>query len=195
MSADQEPGGAPTNPWDMRPGETARAWAAFCAYRDMGPTRSLRTLETSGHKASTKLAQLGKWSRTFDWTDRAAAWDQHVDHEVQEDQLALIKKMRRQHAAIASNMLGKATQRLLGINPDELTPTQVVQWVEAGVKIERMARGEPGETVGLPDGQDPTGTPIDGVSVMAMLAAHPEAADLAHHLQEAGAITTEETPP
>jgi len=31
--------------WDRQPGESSRAYAHFCLYRDMGVSRSLRVLE------------------------------------------------------------------------------------------------------------------------------------------------------
>lgn len=189
-NSDSAPG-TPTNPWDMRPGETARAYAAFCAYRDMGPDRSLRGLRDSGNRAASNLRQMADWSSKHDWPDRAASWDQFVDHEVQDDQLEQIKEMRRRHAALASNMLNQAAQRILSFDAADLSPTELARWVEIGVKIERMSRGEAAVTVAQADHQDP-GDQLDGGSVLALLAQHPEAADLAHHLHEAGAIVNEQ---
>ena len=53
-------------------GESAKAWAAFVCYRDLGLGRSL----TGAAKRLTKSKQsIWEWSKRFNWPDRALAWD------------------------------------------------------------------------------------------------------------------------
>lgn len=63
------------NEWDRQPGESARAFAAFCVYRDAGAARSLRAIVD---KTSAKLAQIGAWSRRYGWVNRVEAYDAHM---------------------------------------------------------------------------------------------------------------------
>src|SRR5262245_35576295 len=72
-----------SNPWEQQPGESSRAFGAFCVYRDLGPRRSLRAAATAfyGRSAAGLERQLDKWSRAFHWVDRASAWDRHLDAE------------------------------------------------------------------------------------------------------------------
>ncbi len=60
----------------MQPGETSKAFAAFCAYRDMGPERSLVAVGRELGKSGTLLE---RWSDRHQWTTRAAAYDAHMD--------------------------------------------------------------------------------------------------------------------
>jgi hypothetical protein len=39
-----------TPPWEQQPKESARAYGAFCAYRDLGPCRSLRAAAEAGSR-------------------------------------------------------------------------------------------------------------------------------------------------
>lgn len=63
------------NEWDRQPGESARAFAAFCVYRDDGAGRSLRA---TVDKTGTKLTQIGAWSRRHGWVSRVEAYDAHM---------------------------------------------------------------------------------------------------------------------
>jgi hypothetical protein len=63
------------NPWDRQPGEGARAFEAFEAYRRMGPGRSLRNVARLLHK-SAPLMQ--RWSRLHHWVARVEAWDRYA---------------------------------------------------------------------------------------------------------------------
>lgn len=63
------------NEWDRQPSESARAFAAFCVYRDDGPGRSLRGVVD---KTGTKLAQIGVLSRRYRWVSRVEAYDAHM---------------------------------------------------------------------------------------------------------------------
>jgi hypothetical protein len=79
-------------PWYRRPGESVRAYNAFCAYRELGPGRSLAeatrrcvaaerpAIHVSGvaEKGSfkrSKSGQIGVWCRKFGWVERCREWD------------------------------------------------------------------------------------------------------------------------
>lgn len=58
--------------WDRQPEESAKAYAAFTVYRDMGVGRSIRATA----KAIAKSARLLKeWSARHQWVSRADAYD------------------------------------------------------------------------------------------------------------------------
>ena len=61
-------------PWDKRDDETARNYEAFCVYRDLGPGRTLSVCATK----ISSYSYIKKWSTRFDWVDRCAAWDAHL---------------------------------------------------------------------------------------------------------------------
>lgn len=66
--------------WEQQPGESARAFAAFCIYRDLGAKRSLNAAyqEQSG-STSTAPGTWTAWSREHAWVERAEAYDQHLE--------------------------------------------------------------------------------------------------------------------
>jgi hypothetical protein len=84
---DDAPPAAPRRPWDRRPDESAQAFRAFCAYVEMGLSRSLaavgRELYGVGRKRDA-TGRLQEWSRKTDWVARAAAFDAHQNSIRQE---------------------------------------------------------------------------------------------------------------
>ncbi len=76
-----------TLPWSQQQGEGMRPYAAFCAYRDMGPERSLKKLAERGfimpgsdtRKYYTYQSIQNNLSCEYDWVQRAMAWDREQD--------------------------------------------------------------------------------------------------------------------
>jgi hypothetical protein len=72
------------SPFDRLPGESPRAFAAFVAYRDLGPGRSLDAAcrQLGGQRESNKRAttgRVGKWSSRYKWVERCRAYDAHQE--------------------------------------------------------------------------------------------------------------------
>ncbi|KKK71673.1 hypothetical protein LCGC14_2911550 [marine sediment metagenome] len=76
-----------TLPWSQQQGEGMRPYAAFCAYRNMGPDRSLKKLAERGfimpgsdtRKYYTYQSIQNNLSCEYDWVQRAMAWDREQD--------------------------------------------------------------------------------------------------------------------
>ena len=133
--------------WTRLENETSRAYHAFCIYRDMGPERSLekvrKKLREEGKKVT--IALIYKWSKKYNWVERAIAYDDYLDGLKRIEQEKAIKEMAERHAQIAKAMLDKVYERVIKIDPNKLKPSDVAKWVEVAIKIERLARGEPTE--------------------------------------------------
>lgn len=98
--------------WEPVKNESASAYAAFCLYRDLGPTRSvaevLRHFQAMG-EAVTKDS-LYKWSNAYDWDDRALKWEAHLQEakteiELREAKRSVIKLQREREKRIEVNLL------------------------------------------------------------------------------------------
>lgn len=136
-------------PWERQPGETSRAFEAFCVYRDMGADRSIRKTEQKLNKNHTTIAD---WSRNNDWVKRCAAWDAEQDRIARYEQVKEIKKMRKRHAALASSMLIKAAKALGRIPDEEISASELSRMVDVASKLERISRGDVGEVIEERDG-------------------------------------------
>ncbi len=134
-------------PWERQPGETRRAFAAFCHYRDMGVKRSTRRVADELTISDT-LAR--RWSARWAWVARSGAWDEEQDRQARAAQLDAIKEMNARQAKIGHaaqaviqhrlNEWMKAIQENKGVS---LSALEMARLLEAAVKVERLARGEP----------------------------------------------------
>ena len=132
-------------PWEQQAGESARAFGAFCAYRDLGPQRSLRTAAEKfyGRSSAAVSRQFQAWSGTFKWVERASAWDQHLDAEVRHAQEEARREMGERHVKEARALQSKALERLRTLRPEEMGPADVLRFFVEASKLERLALGEP----------------------------------------------------
>lgn len=136
-------------PWERQNGETAKAYAAFCAYRDLGPDRSIRK---AGEMLGKNQTTLEQWSAKNSWGERAAKWDDEQDRIARQEQLAEIKRMRKRHADLATAMLVKAAKALQRLPEDEIGGGTISKMVETASKLERISRGDVGDVIEERDG-------------------------------------------
>lgn len=140
---------AANKPWERQENESAKAFEAFCIYRDMGIQRSVRKVARELGKSETLMA---RWSGNYDWVERAASWDEEQDRIVRQAQLDDIKKMRKRHAEIATDMLVKAAAALEELPADEIKAADISRMVDIASKLERISRGDVGEVIEERDG-------------------------------------------
>lgn len=68
-------------PWERRKGESDKAYAAFLIFLHLGSDRSLlKAYKQRTGKEAAKAADgsTTSWSVKYHWTERAAAWDDHL---------------------------------------------------------------------------------------------------------------------
>ena len=71
-----------SQPWEQQAGESGPAYRAFCAFRDMGPGRSAVKAygqHTGNAGATQKPGRWNVWSKERRWTERAKAYDWHLE--------------------------------------------------------------------------------------------------------------------
>lgn len=142
---------AMAKPWERQPEETSKAYAAFCAYRDLGPERSLAK---AGEVLGKNPGGLEEWSSKNEWVKRSAAWDDEQDRIARQAQLKEIAKMRERHAKLASDMLVKAAAALEKLPEDEIKAADVSRMVDVASKLERISRGDVGDVIEDRNGGD-----------------------------------------
>jgi hypothetical protein len=132
-------------PYDRQPQETDPAWEAFVLYRDLGTDRTLAQVAKDLGKSTTLIEG---WSARHNWVERCGLWDARVDQERRSGMLEEIRETGRRHISIARIFQQKVLERLQELTVDELSPTQLAQWFEVAVRVERQALGQPGDIIG-----------------------------------------------
>lgn len=132
--------------WDRLDGESAKAYAAFCKYRDLSESRTLAKVAEMSHCSGQNI---NRWSRRWLWVNRAAAFDL-VEEERQREQLCKDRMaMRRRQIQIGMAMQSVAVAGLRewqmkieqGL-PLNLRPDEIAQLVRVGSELERLGHGE-----------------------------------------------------
>ena len=94
--------------WERQTGETAKAYAAFSVYRDMGVHRSLRRV---AQESSKDPAQIFRWNKRHGWQQRIAAYDAEIDRQwrsrLEDERLGAA----RRHADLLAGQLKLARPR------------------------------------------------------------------------------------
>jgi hypothetical protein len=138
--------------WERQPGESAAAWEAFACYRDLGLSRSISKVAGTLRKARTLVE---RWSTSHQWVIRAEAWDREQDRLWRAERQQASREVARRHARLATAAQAKIVAQLQQLDPSRLSPSDVIRWLEATVRIERQAYGidlaEAATTNGTPD--------------------------------------------
>lgn len=149
------------NTWEMQPGETSKAFAAFCAYRDMGPERSLPKV---CQMSARSLPNVKRWSERHRWVERAAAYDAYMDsvrrggYEEAERSAACRAYLERVRVSAAEVIaagqlcLKIATRSLKAyqdLPPETLTPGDAAGLIRAGVAAVDYALNADAVALGL----------------------------------------------
>lgn len=135
MAYDEFPWNAPIE------GETSLMYTYFAAFRDMGVNRNLLDLSKQFELSSRRWME--KLSRRNHWTQRALAYDVYMDAKKREVNEAAILEMNARQAETGRLMQDKALAALKEQDPRTMTPNELARYIEAGAKLERVARGEP----------------------------------------------------
>jgi hypothetical protein len=139
----------PFESWERLAGESSAAYAAFRTYRDYGPERNIRRAveaELAGKDGEAVKGKVEKryrmwrnWAAQFRWRERAADYDQYLDRLKQTELRKTIEEQGKVHRMVTGKMLQVVNKKLDVMDPADLTPGVVREWVETAVKAEREA--------------------------------------------------------
>lgn len=126
-------------PWERQPAEGARAFAAFCVYRDLGPME--RSTRLAAEKVGRSKSQIAHLSMKFRWPRRVAAYDKWCDQVRLAKQRKALEEMGERHAGIAMLVQTKALEKFQSMGGRDLSPQTAITMFDVGVRVERLARG------------------------------------------------------
>jgi hypothetical protein len=131
--------------WEQSPDETAKAYVAFCVYRDLGPTRSLaKAAQAMNHPPGYKHT-LGEWSTKYKWQSRCFDYDRCMQKVAQLEKEEAIRQMTHRHARDSVKIQQMAMEALETTPLEAAPPRDLIRLWERGVRAERTSRGLPAE--------------------------------------------------
>jgi hypothetical protein len=129
--------------WEQLPGETGKAYSAFCVFRDCGPERSIRMAVESNEKDETKREKRYRvwrnWCSQYRWRERAADFDRYMEKLKQTDHRKTIEAQGEMHRKVTGKMLEVVNKKLDLMDASELTQGNVTEWVQTAIRAEREA--------------------------------------------------------
>jgi len=135
----------PFESWERLAGETPLAYAAFCAFRDLGAERSIRkaveTAERDAGRREKRYRVWRNWCAQYRWRERAADYDRYLEHLKQTELRKTIEAQGEKHREVTGKMLDVVKKKLDSMNPAELTQGNLTEWVQTAIKAEREAAG------------------------------------------------------
>ena len=135
----------PFESWERLAGETSAAFAAFCAFRDLGAERNIRKAVESVEKDTAAQGKKYKvwrnWSTAYRWRERAGDYDKYIERLKQAELRKTIEAQGEQHRKVTGKMLDVVSKKLDLMNPAELSQGNLTEWVQTAIKAEREAAG------------------------------------------------------
>ncbi|MDR2740418.1 MAG: hypothetical protein LBB68_11390, partial [Treponema sp.] len=133
----------PFESWERLPGESGSAYAAFCAFRDLGLERNIRKAVELGEKdegrREKRYRMWRNWCSAYRWRERAAEYDRYMERLKQAELRKTIEAQGERQRAVTGKMLAVVEKKLDLMDPAELTQGAVTEWVEAAIRAEREA--------------------------------------------------------
>lgn len=132
-------------PWERQPTEPWRAFAAFCAYRDLEDIE--RTYTNCANQVKRSAAIISRWAKQYQWEDRLNALFEHRDKEEFNLKRVEREKMIKLQATYGRELVEKGMQVIRRTDLNDISVRDAAHLVELGVKTERLARGESTDNV------------------------------------------------
>lgn len=139
--------------WERRAEESAKAFEAFVAYRELGATRSLAAV---GHRLGKSTALMERWSAQYDWVDRCHAFDIAMDRARTEKVFESNAQARQRVIDDATLVQKRLMARFARMSEEELAAVPLKDLMrvwEIAMKAERLSRGESTENVAVLTGE------------------------------------------
>jgi uncharacterized protein YoaH (UPF0181 family) len=135
--------------------ESTRHRLAFDLYVKLGPGRSLEGLRWAlqenpsriGLRRVPSLSTLEAWSSILHWQDRLMDLEREALERDREEQIRALRDMSERHAREGLALQQKGVERLQQLSPSDINANEAIRAVIEGVRLERLARGEPTEHV------------------------------------------------
>lgn len=131
--------------FEQQPGESSKAFAAYKAYRDAGPGRTLKAAAAAFYGAEeaseSQHTQLRRWSSRFEWRARVQAYEDWLEMHrlsaIEEHEASKAGEFAQRHLALKEKLLENA----------EMFAEQANKMLQWPLSDQRVVRGE-GENEG-----------------------------------------------
>ena len=142
VNSEPEKGGEVLKPWEVRlPGESSKAFKAFCLFRAMGYKRSIKAcIEMHGIEQKC-YGSWARYARLFRWNERAAEYDAFMAKETEREILAERVERRKRQMEMLNGFDELVEKRLKTLNPEDLNADGAMDLLERSAKLDSFITG------------------------------------------------------
>ncbi len=133
--------------WEISPGESEAAYAAFIAYRDKAPGE--RSCAKVGQDLCKSRTLLTGWCAKFRWRLRCQAWDEEVQRQIDATHLKALVESAKRKRQLGTILQNKVMLALAKLDPEKMTVKEILEMVQVGVELENEGLGMPSKTTGV----------------------------------------------
>lgn len=123
--------------WLRQPGETGKAFHAFCSYRDFGGDRSLRKVMISLDLPQSRSGIWHAWCARYQWVRRAEKYDAHLDKIRRNEKEKSLQEREAKHLQLTKKMLDIVEKKLDQFDSDELSQGNLLEWMKSCSQLEK----------------------------------------------------------
>ena len=129
--------------------ENTRQRRAFDLYWELGPDRSIEKLRGALLAAgkAPHVRTLYEWSSRYHWQDRLADLEREARRAAGIARLQAIEAMYERQTQEALLLQQMGAEWLTSMDAETVSPETAIRAIVEGAKLERQARGEPGERI------------------------------------------------
>ena len=145
----------PIDSWERLPGESPKAYAAFCHFKDHSWERNIRkAADTAGNNAAGKGSRYGTWkhwSMKYQWMKRVGDYDEYMERLARLDMEKFIEERTKFYLKLTGKMLEVAKEKLDIMNPASISLRLIPIWVETAIRLEHEIMGLTPAKCGKPE--------------------------------------------
>lgn len=123
--------------WERQKGESPQAYKAFSTYRDLGEERSQQLVSQQLGKSRQLIS---RWSSQWNWIERVRLYDNSLQREAYKKAVKGLSEMHTRHIKTAVLMQKKAVEALSKLEPEQMSPKDIKEFVRMASELERISR-------------------------------------------------------
>lgn len=126
-------------PWERQPGEPAKMYIHFTAYRDLDPAK--RSLAEAARQIGLAKETLGNYSARWNWVARAKAWDFEKDERARAKVASSALAARTNLISFAQGWMAKLAPKIATLDPNLIPDADIPRILNDLARVVQIAEG------------------------------------------------------